>query len=431
MKYITEFGKNVILKGQSNHIKFSILPTEKDYMVEENKKPVFLIAVIDKSGSMGLSIKNEHSLSSSINKLHSNTFDRETKLDCAKNATCNLIDCLQESDMFAAIAFDNRISLVQEPIITKEQNIPFIKNNIQSIYTGGCTNISDALILARELITKEYSQNYNCKIILLSDGCANIGFQTTKEFINLTQTLTDKNISVSTIGLGIEYNLEIMEAIAGNSGGIFYHVDNANIIADLFIKELKTTRNIILKNAKITFKVSDGYTFSENLNKFPQKTISDKQEIEIGNIYSDKHIYLEIQAKENVQENAKIEIEVYDNNKCIFNGKELLTLAETNNEVKENSNIVKEILELIKNNYIINSGYAYSTKNTQALNNYYLNTSSSLENVLNTYSLNSNCSLKTEIENLYSQYSNNAISEETNRMLFSTSSYVVRNTKID
>lgn len=440
MKYIVKFAKNKFEENKANHLCVGYEIEKKDRKETEKTKNTFLIAVIDRSGSMSSSsgIQSNYNKKLHFDNLSYQSYEStKSKLTCAKEATKNVLNLLKKDDKFAVVAFDSSVSLIQSPISipSKETNsydkiISKIKSNISNIETKGITNISDALKLAMSLIDDEDKEIYNCKVILLSDGEANVGYQNAEEFIPLMSDFVKHNISVSSIGLGLDYNLALMETISGNSGGMFYHIQDANVIEDLFIKELKLTRDIVVKNAKIMIKVPKDCEIGNNLNRYNQINSDGYIEIELGNIFTDKQIYLEVNNNSKETKSFDFEVEFYEEESLVNVVAISIDVAGKNEKIIEDNDLIKHILELVKDNYVLNASTAYSSSNSKAVQQAYNACSATINNISSSYCCCDTAMTTSQLNELNDKYTTGALQEDDNRKLFATSSCSVRNGSI-
>ena len=95
------------------------------------------------------------------------------------------------------------------------------------------------------------SQKQINRIVLLSDGLANIGPDSPEELGQLGADLVDEGISVSTIGLGLGYNEDLMSKLAFKSDGGHYFAENANELASVFDREFDRALSAVAQDVKI------------------------------------------------------------------------------------------------------------------------------------------------------------------------------------
>ena len=118
---------------------------------KENRKPANLVFVVDVSGSM----------------------NREGRLELVKRALRLLVEKLNRHDRVGIVVYGNtgRVLLQPTSIAHKER----ILSAIEQLYPGGSTNCDAGLRLAYEMSSRCFQKNKINRIILCSDGVANVG----------------------------------------------------------------------------------------------------------------------------------------------------------------------------------------------------------------------------------------------------------------
>ncbi|CAK9077826.1 Uncharacterized protein sll0103 [Durusdinium trenchii] len=97
------------------------------------------------------------------------------------------------------------------------------------------------------------------RVVLLSDGLANVGPSTPREVAELGRKLAGKGISVSTIGLGLEYNDELMQRLAAVSDGNHVFVERPSDLAEIFDREFGDALSIAARDVTITIECEAGF----------------------------------------------------------------------------------------------------------------------------------------------------------------------------
>ncbi|MFN9974986.1 MAG: hypothetical protein ACK58T_34350, partial [Phycisphaerae bacterium] len=95
-------------------------------------------------------------------------------------------------------------------------------------------------------------------IVLLSDGLANSGPSSPGELGDLGASLLKENISVSTMGLGLGYNEDLMVQLAGKSGGNHHFIEQATELADIFRREFSSVLSVVAQEIDLKVTIPEG-----------------------------------------------------------------------------------------------------------------------------------------------------------------------------
>jgi len=154
-----------------------------------------------------------------------------------------VIDQLTGRDSLTVIAFDHetKIILSSKRVLNKQE----AKKRLGAIeVAGGSTDLYGALKAGfREL--REFSgDNTIDKMVLLTDGRPTIGETDDQKFFKLSENIRDKGGSVSSVGVGLDYNEDLLASVARLSGGGFYHSARPREIKKIFKKEIAHFLNV-------------------------------------------------------------------------------------------------------------------------------------------------------------------------------------------
>lgn len=192
-----------------------------------SKRPQTNIAfVLDKSGSMsGL------------------------KMTQAKQALEMAISRLNKNDVASLIVYDDEAKVLW-PAATMQNPVQFL-NTIKSIGANGSTALFAGVTQGSYEIKKYLDKNKVNRVVLISDGMANVGPSKPHELAELGRALSKQGISVSTIGLGLGYNEDLMAQLAGHSDGNHYFVEDADKLAKVFDSELGDIFSVVAQDINI------------------------------------------------------------------------------------------------------------------------------------------------------------------------------------
>ena len=382
------FSREAILnKNGLTHMQVEINPPKAE--VKENSKPVLMVIVLDRSGSMGMSADSRPVVAG----------ESATKMDYAINSTIKFTGLLTDKDMIGVVSFDDMAVIEQKLVNVTEANKKEIIRNVRNIQPRGCTNISDALITAKKMITKEHLDNYNCKIILLSDGEANRGVCDIDGLSSIALDCLKNGITVTSLGIGLQYNSKIMDTIATSGGGLFYHIEDLSLLNNIFEEELKLSNTITAKGVKLFIKVSEPLEIGENMNEYAQEVKDDEIEIYIGDIHNQRRVLFEI--KNDFVEDEKdctFEVRVCYTNRegtqIIETVEKKIRVVQSEEELKkyeENEEVVKRVAILLQNATIIYTSHLYEKGDFHGLTHALSNANSKLETLSHSYSCASGC----------------------------------------
>ncbi len=200
-----------------------------------HRTAVNLAIVIDRSGSM-----------------------TGTKIQRAKEAAIAAISRLDERDIVSVIVFDDTIQTLVPARRVRDKAA--IANTIRAVQAGGSTAIFGAVSQAASEIRKNAGGDRVNRILLLSDGQANVGPSSPTELGRLGAALVKESVSVSTIGLGLDYNEDLMISLSGKSDGNTYFVENSDDLPRVFSAELGDVLSVVAKDVKLRVKFKNGAT---------------------------------------------------------------------------------------------------------------------------------------------------------------------------
>ena len=193
-----------------------------------HRKDAILTFVIDVSGSM----------------------QKENRLGLVKKALTLLVDQLRPTDKVGIVVYGSRGRLVL-PHTGIEQRSEILAA-INSLAPGGSTNAEEGLRIGYDLAWRNASVNHINRVILCSDGVANVGNTGPDEILKEIRTYVNKGITLSTVGFGMgNYNDVLMEQLADTGNGSYAYVDTLTEAKRIFVENLTGTLQFIAKDAKI------------------------------------------------------------------------------------------------------------------------------------------------------------------------------------
>lgn len=158
-------------------------------------------------------------------------------------AAKTIVDQFEERDYLSIIAFDENVEVIQPA--GRKIEAGKLKRRLETIdVEGGGTDIGRALDAGFDEVQKHLSSETIDKIVLLTDGRPNHGLTRDDEFYPLAERIRSGGVSVSSVGMGPEYNEELLAAIARLTGGGFYHSSRPREVKAIFRKEIARSLNV-------------------------------------------------------------------------------------------------------------------------------------------------------------------------------------------
>ncbi len=198
--------------------------------------PLNLALVLDKSGSMS-----------------------GAKIERARQAAGVALDQLGPDDIFSMVVYDSEVSVLIEPQrVRGAKEKRALKRRIEAIEAGSNTALYGGVERGAEQLEKFLSEENVSRVVLLSDGLANEGPSSTEDLERLGERLLGRGISVSTIGLGDDYNEDLMTALAEASRANYYYVRDAERLPSIFEEELDSVQSLVARRVEIEIQLADG-----------------------------------------------------------------------------------------------------------------------------------------------------------------------------
>ena len=171
-------------------------------------------------------------------------------LEEAKRSMRHMVDSLAPADRAAIFAFDSEVERVAP--LTPAAGKLALTAALAAIESGGSTNLEGGWRAGAEELAHHLNGTGVHRVILLSDGCANVGETSTETIAEACKAFARRGITTSTYGLGRDFNESLMLAMAGAGRGRGYYGQTAADLAEPFAAEFALltslcARGLVLK----------------------------------------------------------------------------------------------------------------------------------------------------------------------------------------
>jgi Ca-activated chloride channel family protein len=238
------------------------------------RRPLNISLVIDRSGSMAGS-----------------------KIDYTRQAAQLLVQNLTANDTFSVVLYNDNVETLLPP--ERVQRKDAINQQIRSIKPGGTTNLSGGWLQGCEYVAQHKQADQMNRVILMTDGLANRGVTSAERLISIAQQKFGEGVSTTTMGLGTDFNEDLLMSMANAGGGAFYFIESPEVAPLIFQEELQGLLNVVGQNLVISVDPTDNVADLQQLNAYPMERNGRRIAFRLGDVFANemKALLLEISLK--------------------------------------------------------------------------------------------------------------------------------------
>jgi Ca-activated chloride channel family protein len=207
----------------------------------ESRPPLALALVVDVSGSM-----------------------MGEKIEYVRSGLELLIDGMRDDDQLALITYSDAASVVIEMAPVGDNRVA-LRRAVQALRADGGTNLHAGLIAGYGQVQDSYDGARQNRVILLSDGNPTAGVTGTDSILDASRAYNSDGIGLTTVGLGADFNIDLMRGLAQQADGNFYFLENAGAIDEVFEEELSYFVVPIAFDLELSLTAGPDYEFGRAL----------------------------------------------------------------------------------------------------------------------------------------------------------------------
>lgn len=220
--------KQVLVDSPKHQLDLLLRLRAHEHEASNRKRtPLAISMVIDRSGSMA-----------------------GGKLEQAKRSAVDIINRLHDHDSVSVISYDDTVEVHLELMPVPSARI-FIEHHLDQIYTRGGTNLHAGWLKGAETLAPRSNGNELCRVILLSDGQANEGITRTDRICDQVAELARAGITTTTVGIGLDFNEELMTAMANAGQGNAWYGERVEDLQDSFDSEMSFLTHLVFKQVQV------------------------------------------------------------------------------------------------------------------------------------------------------------------------------------
>jgi Ca-activated chloride channel family protein len=194
------------------------------------KAPLNISLVLDKSGSM-----------------------EGPKIKSLRQAAKNAIDLLDPDDHVSIIAFSDQVYTIASSTPATDKDT--LKSKIDRIRDGGGTAMSGGIRRGMSELEKGLSPDRLSRMLLLTDGQT---FGDEEQCVELGAEMGTKEIVIHALGLGEDWNEDLLDQVAEASGGGADFIETADELSDYFQDAVKRMQATVVQNAQLILRLTNG-----------------------------------------------------------------------------------------------------------------------------------------------------------------------------
>ena len=238
--------KPALIAGMAQKLQVLVRVQAPDAPAVEKKarKPYHLALVIDRSGSMAGEPLVE-------------------AVRCARH----MVDRLEPTDTASLVVFDDRVRTLAPAAPVGDRKALHLA--LSQVHSGGSTNLHGGWQAGADGLLPGAAGAALARVILLSDGNANVGAMTdTPSIAACCAKAAEASVTTSTYGLGRDFNEDLMVTMAERGGGNHYYGDTAADLFEPFVEEFDFISNLYARHVRLSLAAPQGVTI-RLLNDYP------------------------------------------------------------------------------------------------------------------------------------------------------------------
>jgi Ca-activated chloride channel family protein len=235
LKVEADLGQTVLSTSKPGSVYLRLNLKSLSAAKSERRTPVNVAIVIDRSGSM-----------------------QGDRIAAAKEGARVALKRLSSDDTVSLVSYNHDVDVLS-PAAPLRNSRDKLLEAIDNLRADGTTALYAGVKEGGRQVEEFVSDNNVNRVILLSDGLANVGPSTPGELAELGRKLASKGTSVSTIGLGLDYNEDLMQRLAAASDGNHVFVERPSDLAEIFDREFGDALSVSARDITITIECKLGF----------------------------------------------------------------------------------------------------------------------------------------------------------------------------
>jgi Ca-activated chloride channel family protein len=204
----------------------------------------------------------------------SGSMDRENRLELVKRSLTLLVEELGRGDSVAIVVYGSDARVLLQP--TSARHSGEILDVIDSLHPEGSTNAEAGLRLGYEVARESLVEGGINRVVLASDGVANVGAVDPDSILERIREDADAGIQLVAVGVGMgNFNDALLEQLADRGDGFYAYVDDIDEARRLFVEDLTSTLQSVALDARVQVEFAPDVVAEYRLIGFENRDIDD------------------------------------------------------------------------------------------------------------------------------------------------------------
>jgi Ca-activated chloride channel family protein len=210
-----------------------------------------------------------------------------------RDAAERLIDAMRDEDLLGLVTFSD----------VAQRDLPLsglgggmrhtARQAIRALRPDASTNLADGLRLAFEQFSPKILRTHICKVLVITDGQANVGVRDADGLASVVAPAADRGLTLSAIGVGLSYDAAVLGAISRAGNGEYHHIESAVGIDALLRSELDATAAVSVRGVDVLITAGNA-AIGTNLNGYRQTQTAQGVQVVLGDLARPREIWIEV-----------------------------------------------------------------------------------------------------------------------------------------
>jgi len=243
--------------GDENRL-YAALDVRAGEFEDLDRPPLNVALVVDRSGSM-----------------------RGKKLQHAREAAHTIVDELKEGDRLSLVSYASGVEVDVSSTHIDGNGRDRFHRAVREFEAGGGTNIERAIRTGLRQVERSDTEKTVDRVLLVSDGKPTVGASSTPKLAGMTKRALEDGRSVTTMGVGLDYNEDLMTRVANVGGGNYYFIDSPEEVVSMFEKELSSLAETVAERASLVVELGEGVEL-ETARGYPHDRSGDEVRVSLS-----------------------------------------------------------------------------------------------------------------------------------------------------